>query len=199
MSRRRSPAWWRSTACSFEVRPGEVHGLARRERGGQVDAAQNPLRRASARAGEQLEFDGAAGDARHRRTTRRSSASSRSTRNSTSIPTMTVAENMFLGREPRAAGRSIDWRPDARRDARASSTARARRSIRGRSVGDLSVAEQQMVEIARRSSMNVAAHHHGRADLGAQPSRGRQAVRDRARPARPGHERSSTSRTGSRR
>ena len=35
-------------------------------------------------------------------------------------------------------------------------------------VRDLSVAEQQMVEIARALSMQLAADHHGRADLGAE-------------------------------
>ena len=54
-------------------------------------------------------------------------------------------------------------------------------------VSDLSVAEQQMVEIARALSMN-AAHHHGRADLGAHRARGRPAVPHHPRAEGAGHQ-----------
>jgi inositol transport system ATP-binding protein len=67
------------------------------------------------------------------------------------IPTLTVAENVFLGREP-VSGPFISWR----------SMRRATRALAGRYgldlpatklVRDLSVAQQQMVEIARALSV----------------------------------------------
>jgi len=67
------------------------------------------------------------------------------------VPHLTIAENVFIGREPRRAG-FVHWRTMAERT----------RAITGRLgldldpralVRDLSVAEQQMVEIARALSM----------------------------------------------
>ena len=67
------------------------------------------------------------------------------------VPNQTIAENVFIGREPGRAG-FVDWREMARRT----------REIAGRLgldldpmalVRDLSVAEQQMVEIARALSV----------------------------------------------
>ncbi|HET6466911.1 MAG TPA: sugar ABC transporter ATP-binding protein [Geminicoccaceae bacterium] len=67
------------------------------------------------------------------------------------IPTLSIAENVFIGREPVRLG-FVDWR----------AMARATRAITAevgldhdpaRLVSDLSVAEQQMVEIARALSM----------------------------------------------
>jgi inositol transport system ATP-binding protein len=69
----------------------------------------------------------------------------------TLVPHLTIAENVFIGREPRRAG-FVHWRAMAART----------REITGRLgldldphalVRDLSVAEQQMVEIARALSM----------------------------------------------
>jgi ribose transport system ATP-binding protein len=66
------------------------------------------------------------------------------------VPSLTVAENIFLGRLPRR-GPIVDW-PAARRDA---SRALQRLSVSidpNRLVSDLSVAEQQLVEIAKAMS-----------------------------------------------
>lgn len=64
------------------------------------------------------------------------------------VPTLSVAENVFIGREPLRLGRFIDW-PRMRRDTRAV-LARIGLAIDPDAlVADLSVAEQQMVEIAR--------------------------------------------------
>jgi inositol transport system ATP-binding protein len=69
------------------------------------------------------------------------------------VPTLSVAENIFIGREPLHLGRIIDWRR-MRADARAI-TQRIGLSIDPDAlVSDLSVAEQQMVEIARALSVN---------------------------------------------
>ena len=68
------------------------------------------------------------------------------------VPDLTIAENVFIGREPLRTARLIDW-PRLARD-----TAEVTRRIGldldpMTSVRDLSVAEQQMVEIARALSM----------------------------------------------
>ena len=71
----------------------------------------------------------------------------------TLAPNMTVAENIFIGREP-GAGPFVNWRRMARE-----AGAIARRLGLGLDpkavVRDLSVAEQQMVEIARALSMSA--------------------------------------------
>jgi inositol transport system ATP-binding protein len=70
------------------------------------------------------------------------------------VPTLTVAENIFIGREPLRYGRFIDW-PRMRADARAI-TKRVGLSIDPDAlVSGLSVAEQQMVEIARALSVRA--------------------------------------------
>ncbi len=69
----------------------------------------------------------------------------------TLAPNMTVAENVFIGREP-GAGPFVNWRKMAA-DTRAI-TERLGIGLKPRAlVRDLSVAEQQMVEIARALSM----------------------------------------------
>ena len=82
------------------------HGLcrrgplpARRQRRRQVDADQDPVRRASA---EQRRDPGRrqAGALRVARAMRSISASPRSTRTSRMVPLMSIARNFFLGREP---------------------------------------------------------------------------------------------------
>jgi len=71
------------------------------------------------------------------------------------VPTLTVAENIFLGREPRhGALQALDW-ATMRRGA---VEALARLGLNldpGRRVDSLSVAEQQMVEIAKALSTNA--------------------------------------------
>ena len=68
------------------------------------------------------------------------------------IPSLSVAENIFVGREPTRAG-LVDW--GRMRRETAAITARVGLDIRAdRLVSDLSVAEQQMVEIARALSMD---------------------------------------------
>ena len=71
------------------------------------------------------------------------------------VPTLTVAENIFLGREPRhGALQALDWATMHR----GAVEALARLGLNldpGRRVDSLSVAEQQMVEIAKALSTNA--------------------------------------------
>jgi inositol transport system ATP-binding protein len=71
----------------------------------------------------------------------------------TLVPDLSIAENVFIGREPRRAGRLIDWRRLAR-EARAVTRRIGLDLDPMTSVRALSVAEQQMVEIARALSMD---------------------------------------------
>ena len=67
------------------------------------------------------------------------------------IPSMTVQENLFLGREP-VSGPFVNW-ADMRRRTRALAERYGLDLPAARLVRDLSVAQQQMVEIARALSM----------------------------------------------
>jgi inositol transport system ATP-binding protein len=69
------------------------------------------------------------------------------------IPTLSVAENVFIGRLPVRAGR-VDWGELHRRTAALAAEVGLGVDPR-RLVSDLSVAEQQMVEIARALSMDA--------------------------------------------
>lgn len=69
------------------------------------------------------------------------------------VPSLSVAENVFIGREPVTAG-FVAWREMARRT-KAILEEVGLAVAPGRLVSDLSVAEQQMVEIARAVSMEA--------------------------------------------
>ena len=86
---------------------------------------------------------------------------------------LSVAQNIFIGREPKQAfGLLLDERA---LNARAEELlARLNLVIDPRTVvGSLTVAKQQMVEIAKALSYNCRVAHHGRADRGAQRRRNR--------------------------
>ena len=70
------------------------------------------------------------------------------------VPTLSVAENIFIGREPRGFGPFIDWRK-MRADARAILERVGLTIDADTEVSRLSVAEQQMVEIARALSIDA--------------------------------------------
>ena len=77
----------------------------------------------------------------------------------TLAPNMTIAENVFIGREP-GPGFFVNWRENGGRDA--AITARLGLQLRPMSiVRELRVAEQQMVEIARALSMKSRLDRHG--------------------------------------
>jgi len=67
------------------------------------------------------------------------------------VPTLTVAENIFIGREPLRYGRFVDW-PRMRSEARVITQRIGLTIDPDALVSNLSVAEQQMVEIARALS-----------------------------------------------
>ena len=87
------------------------------------------------------------------------------------MPHLTVAQNIFIGREPRRAGFFISERR---------LNAHARELIERlhlplapkQLVGSLTVAKQQMVEIAKALSYDAEAADHGRAHRGAERRRG---------------------------
>ena len=70
------------------------------------------------------------------------------------LPGMTVAENMFLGREPRTALGLIDW-PRLLSDTRAQLEALRQTFPPDIQVGRLSIGQRQMVEIARALSLDA--------------------------------------------
>jgi inositol transport system ATP-binding protein len=70
------------------------------------------------------------------------------------VPTLTVAENIFIGREPRRYGRFVDW-SRMRAEARAITRRIGLMIDPDATVSELSVAEQQMVEIARALSVRA--------------------------------------------
>ena len=88
------------------------------------------------------------------------------------VPYRSVAENIFLGREPRRFG-LLDWRAHERAR-RASCCARFDVEIDvRRPLMSFTTAIQQMVAIARAVVVQGQARHHGRADLLARRARGR--------------------------
>jgi ribose transport system ATP-binding protein len=70
------------------------------------------------------------------------------------VPYLSVAENIYLGREPKLLLGFVDWR--TMRTGAAEALARIHANVSPRAViSDLSVAEQQMVEIARALSVDA--------------------------------------------
>ena len=134
---------------TLELRAGQVHALLGENGAGQKLADENPDGRPS--AGSRSVYP--------RRPTRSVSriqpthsaiACRWSIRNSASFRRCSVTENIFLGRLPARAGR-IDW-PRARADAAALLARIGSRVSCEAIVGDLKVADQQEVEIARALS-----------------------------------------------
>ena len=88
------------------------------------------------------------------------------------VPEMAVAENIYLGREPVNRFGLIDKR-------RMTADTRALLGQLDLHINPrwpmkrLSVAQTQMVEIAKAISYDSASHHHGRADLRDHRARGR--------------------------
>ena len=170
---------------------------ARRERCRQVDAGEDPRRRPPARrrrAAHRRRADGArrAGGVAARPGSRSSTRSRRCS------PTSRVAENIFMGRQPLSGGRRIDR--GAMNAAAAEVFARLGVALDPtRPARGLSVADQQIVEIAKAISFDARVHRDGRADGGADRRRGRAAVRRHAHAARRGRRRPVHLATGSRR
>ena len=107
---------------------------------------------------------------------------------------LTVAENIALALAGTPASAALQAT-----DPHGLGANTACRSIPDAVVADLSVGERQRVEIVRCLLQEPRAHHHGRADLGADAAGGRRPVRDAEAARLGGRARSSTSATGWRR
>ncbi len=157
---------------------------ARRERRRQVDAAQDPLRRRDAgrRAGSRSTARRARSaepqDAQALR------ASPRSIRSSTCCPISSVAENVFIGREP--GGRLfVSWRRP-RRSGRARCSQRIGLDDRPARAGPRPLGRRAADGRDRARAVDGrATDHHGRAHLGAVRDRGRRPLFAIVRDLRP--------------
>ena len=74
----------------------------------------------------------------------------------TLFPDLSVTENIFMGRQPLTAGRRIDRKAMHDRGARACSSALASTSIPRRLAEGLSIADQQIIEIAKAISLDAS-------------------------------------------
>ena len=83
---------------------------------------------------------------------------------------LSVEENVFVGREPNSSG-VVRWRA-LRQQTEVLLGQLGVHLDPGAAVRDLSVAEQQMVEIAKALSLNAAPRHHGRAHVCLDRNRG---------------------------
>ncbi|MFQ5811175.1 MAG: sugar ABC transporter ATP-binding protein [Armatimonadota bacterium] len=137
---------------SFDLRPGEVHALVG-ENGAGKSTLMKVLAGAVSRdageilvAGEPVEID-SPHDAM-------AAGISVIYQEFNLVPYLSVAENIYLGREPKLPLGFVDWR--TMRAGAAEALARIGANISPRAVvSDLSVAEQQMVEIARSLSVDA--------------------------------------------
>ena len=164
----------------LDVRAGRGARAARRERRGQVDADELPLRPVPARRGR--DRGRAAGTPRFTSTRRRDRAGIGMVhQHFMLIPVMTVAENIVLGGRAAARRRSSTWREAERRVARAVRRATAWRSTRRRAVEDIGVGMQQRVEILKALYRDARLLDPRRADRGADAAGGARAVRRAAR------------------
>ena len=161
------------------LRPPARRGAraARRERGRQVDADERPLRplprRTRARSGingEPVDFHSPKEAIEH--------GIGMVHQHFMLIPVMTVAENIVLGDRARARRRPARLR---RRAASASASWPRRsgsQSTRTRSIQDITVGQQQRVEILKALYRQRRHPHPRRADGGADAAGGERAVRD---------------------
>ncbi len=161
---RRAGARRRSTSTSARRDPC----APRRERRRQVDARSRSCPAPSRRMPAAIEFDG-------QPVTFASPHAGPGSRHRHDLPGVQPAPDHVGGRErlhrPRAGLTVVRRLARMRRGANPSALPAHRPRARARDalVRDLSVAEQQMVEIARALSMKRA-HRHGRADVGAEPA-----------------------------
>ena len=111
------------------------------------------------------------------------------------VPDLTVAENLFMGEEPRTRLGLVDGKRMRREAGALLVGARLPGIDPGAVVRDLSLADRQLVEIAKAMRRAAEGADPRRGDLGAQPARGGAGLRRRAPPLRRGRRRSSSSPT----
>jgi inositol transport system ATP-binding protein len=131
---------------------GEVHALLG-ENGAGKSTLIKILSAAHAADGGEVTFDGQLLDPRDTPLRRQQLGIATIYQEFNLFPELTVAENMFLGREPKRLG-LIDW-SQLRRDAQALLDELGLPLDPGEVVRHLTVAEQQMVEIAKAMTLNA--------------------------------------------
>ena len=137
----------------LECRAGEVHAVMG-ENGAGKSTLMKVLAGAYAPDGGEIQLEGKPVSFRHTRQAQDSGVSI-IYQEFNLLPDRTVAQNVFLGREPHR-GPLVDRRVMERETARILGELEADSAIRpGRLVGDLSVAQQQTVEIAKALSLNA--------------------------------------------
>ena len=104
----------------------------------------------------------------------------------TLFPDLSVTENIFMGRMPLGARTAASTRPRMHREATALFQRLGVHIDPRRPALGLSIADQQIIEIAKAISLDARLLDHGRAHRGAERQRGRPALRRRPQPARRG-------------
>ncbi len=148
-----------SAACSalrgvdFELRGGEVHGLVGENGSGKSTLLRILAGQLEPDAGR-LVLDGE--EVRFRDAAQAMAAGIATvTQETTLVPDLSVAENVFLGPRKARAWYGVDWRADARTGAGDPRRASGSTSTRARPSRKLRPDQQQMVEIARALSMDA--------------------------------------------
>ena len=133
------------------LRPPRGRGARapRRERRRQVDADEHPLRPLPARTRARSEIDGEPVRISARRRRRSSAGIGMVHQHFMLIPVMTVAENIVLAAEPTQAGVLLDYAAARSACARPRVSVRTSPSTRRRAIEDITVGQQQRVEILK--------------------------------------------------
>ena len=181
-SRSRSARCWRIAAPSLEVQRGEIHALV-----GENGAGKSTLMRIlsgmyGADAGDDRGRTAATSPA-GRPPTRSPPASGMVHQHFMLVPTLTVAENVVLGREPTKAGSSTARAPSATSPSSSRATGLAVRPAQ--LVADLSVGEAQRVEILKTLYRGARILILDEPTAVLSPARGRRALAGAAPAARP--------------
>ena len=188
----------RSSGVDLEVRRRRGALRARPERRGQVDAHQDPRRRATSPTA-------ARSSGRASRSTIPNPVAALELGIATMyqeldvVDGLTIAENIFLGHELADRRRAAPRRGAPRRPASCSTRLGHGDLSPHREVGTLSAAQQADRQHGARALARHQAHHHGRAERRARLRRGQEPVPGRRRAHRRRASPSSTSRTASRR
>ena len=123
-----------------------MHALARRERCRQVDAPEDPRRRPPPRRG-QITLGGEPFEQGRTRRAREQGVAVIYQEPSL-FPDLSLAENVFVGRQPRTAATGVDWPAMRERAAALFERLGVHLDPRPPAAG-LSIADQQIVEIAK--------------------------------------------------